>query len=155
MVCVSKLLGQLKLFSQWSGPPLFLGRSHFRPQAHLRSFQCCCGCAFTPAASLRIVSKTYSGVQLLGDISTGTFHPLVPAAFRAAIIRSLHNVHHPGVRATVRLVKASYCWPKMSRDIMEAACTCMGCQLGKIHRHVLPGARTHRRISSPLLTPAH
>ncbi len=57
--------------------------------------------------SLRITSKVYGGAQLHGDISTGTFRPLVPAAFRAAVVRSLHNVHHPGVRATVRLVKAS------------------------------------------------
>ncbi len=101
--------------------------------------------------SLRIVSKTYGCAQLLGDISTGTFRPLVPAAYRAAIICSLHNVHHPGVRATVRLVKASYCWPRMSRDITEAARTCMGCQLGKIHSHISLQpehiAVPHRRFS--------
>jgi len=55
------------------------------------------------------------------------------------------------VRATVRLVKASYCWPKMSRDITEAAHTCMGCQLGKIHRQVSLQpehiAIPHRRFS--------
>jgi hypothetical protein len=36
----------------------------------------------------------------------------------------------------VRLVKASYCWPRMSKDITEIARSCMGCQLGKIHKHV-------------------
>ncbi len=41
------------------------------------------------------------------DISTG--------------VRSLHDVHHPGVRATTRLVKAAFCWPKMGKDITAFA----------------------------------
>jgi hypothetical protein len=92
--------------------------------------------AMRQSPSLSISSRDDSGTQLLGDVSTGTFRPLVPAAFRAAVVRSLHNVHHPGVRATVRLVKASYCWPRMSKDITVLARSCMGCQLGKVHRHV-------------------
>jgi transposase InsO family protein len=60
----------------------------------------------------------------------------VPPVFRQTVIRSLHEVHHPGVRATTRLVKASFCWPKMGKDIAAAARACMGCQLGKVHRHV-------------------
>jgi hypothetical protein len=86
--------------------------------------------------SLQIVRRPAGDTHLLGDISTGTFRPLVPPIFRQAVIRSLHEVHHPGVRATTRLVKASFCWPKMGRDIAAAARSCMGCQLGKIHRHV-------------------
>jgi hypothetical protein len=56
------------------------------------------------------------------DISTG--------------VRSLHDVHHPGVRATTRLVKAAFCWPKMGKDITAFAQSCLGCQRGKIHHHI-------------------
>jgi cleavage and polyadenylation specificity factor subunit 1 len=86
--------------------------------------------------SLSIVSRPVSDTQLLGDVSTGIFRPLVPAPFREHIIRSLHSVHHPGIRATARLVKASFCWPKMEKDITAVARSCMGCQLGKVQRHV-------------------
>jgi hypothetical protein len=55
-----------------------------------------------------IISRPVGDTQLLGDISTSIFHPLVPAPFREHIIRSLHSVHHPGVRATARLIKASF-----------------------------------------------
>ena len=72
----------------------------------------------------------------MGDISTGVFRPFVPAAFRTAVIRSIHEVHHPGVKATTRLVSASFCWPHMGRDIAAAARSCMGCQRGKIHKHI-------------------
>jgi hypothetical protein len=59
--------------------------------------------------------------QLLGDFSTGVFRPLLPAAYRAVAIRSLNDMHHPGVRATTRLVKAAFCWPKMDKDILKNA----------------------------------
>jgi hypothetical protein len=86
--------------------------------------------------SLQIVMRPAGDTNILGDISTGTFRPLVPPVFRQTVIRSLHEVHHPGVRATTRLVKAPFCWPKMGKDIAAAARACMGCQLGKVHRHV-------------------
>jgi hypothetical protein len=92
--------------------------------------------AMSSSPSLQTVRRPAGDAHLLGDISTGTFRPLVPPIFRQTVIRSLHEVHHPGVRATTRLVKASFCWPKMGRDIAAAARSCMGCQLGKIHRHV-------------------
>ncbi len=43
-------------------------------------------------------------VPLLGDTSTAR---LVPIAFRKAVIRSIHDIHHPGIKATIRLVSAS------------------------------------------------
>jgi hypothetical protein len=36
--------------------------------------------------SLQLTSREHGGVQLLGDISTGTFRPLVPAAFRTPFL---------------------------------------------------------------------
>jgi hypothetical protein len=101
--------------------------------------------------TLRIVSRQLNDAQLLGDISTGQFRPLLPDAFRTAAIRSLHEVHHPGVRATTRLVKTSFCWPKMGKDIATVARSCLGCQLGKVHRHIKLQPETiavpHRRFS--------
>jgi hypothetical protein len=65
--------------------------------------------AMHSSPSLQIVMRPAGDTNLLGDISTGTFRPLVPPIFCQAVIRSLHEVHHPGVRATTRLVKASFC----------------------------------------------
>jgi hypothetical protein len=86
--------------------------------------------------SIQVIYRLVGDVHLLGDISTGVFRPFVPAAFRAAVIRSIHDIHHPGIRATTRLVSSSFCWPHMGRDVATAARNCMGCQKGKIHRHV-------------------
>jgi hypothetical protein len=63
--------------------------------------------------SLSVVSKKIGTAEVLGDVSTGVFRPLLPARFRSAAVLSLHNIHHPGVKASRRLISASFCWPKM------------------------------------------
>jgi hypothetical protein len=70
------------------------------------------------------------------DASTGVFRPLVPIQHREAVFQSLHAIHHPGVRATRRLIAARFCWPQMAKAITQMARACLHCQRGKVHRHV-------------------
>jgi hypothetical protein len=53
----------------------------------------------------------------LGDVSTGEFRPLLPPQFRTAAFLSLHNIAHPDVRATCRLVSSRFCWPHLSKQV--------------------------------------
>jgi hypothetical protein len=73
---------------------------------------------------------------VLGDVSTGVFRPLLPARFRSAAVLSLHNIHHPGVKATRRLICASFCWPKMGLFVSALTRNCLHCQKAKVHRHM-------------------
>jgi len=86
--------------------------------------------------SLSVVSKQVGTAEIWGDVSTGVFRPLLPPQFRETAVLALHSIHHPGVRATKRLVCSSYCWPKMGTLISTLARNCLHCQKGKIHRHV-------------------
>jgi cleavage and polyadenylation specificity factor subunit 1 len=72
----------------------------------------------------------------LGDVSTGVFRPLVPIQHREAVFQSLHSIHHPGVRATRRLIAAQFCWPQMAKAITLMAKACLHCQRGKVHKHI-------------------
>ena len=91
--------------------------------------------AMLRSTSLSIVAQTIGGSEILGDISTGTFRPLLPAAFREAAVWSLHNISHPGVKSTRKLICSSFCWPKMSTFVVNMVRTCLYCQRGKISRH--------------------
>jgi hypothetical protein len=86
--------------------------------------------------SLSVVSRKMGAADVLGDDSTGTFRPLLPAHFRAAAVWSLHNIHHPGVKASRRLVCFSFRWPKMGSFVSALVCNCLKCQKAKVHRHV-------------------
>ena len=48
--------------------------------------------AMQQSPNLKIATQLVDGVQLLGDVSTGTFRPLVPRALRHAVFRSLHEL---------------------------------------------------------------
>ncbi len=42
----------------------------------------------------------YPTLSLLGNISTNTFHPLIPLSFCKPIFLHLHSLGHPGIHAT-------------------------------------------------------
>jgi hypothetical protein len=62
--------------------------------------------------------------------------PLVNIQHREAVFQLLHSIHHPGVRATRRLIAARFCWPQMAKAITLMARACLYCQRGKVHKHV-------------------
>jgi hypothetical protein len=88
------------------------------------------------SSSLSVVSKKFGAVEVLGDVSTGVFRPLLPARFRAAAVWSLYSIHHPGVRASRRLVCASFCWPRMGNFVSALIKNCIHCPKAKVHLHV-------------------
>jgi hypothetical protein len=88
------------------------------------------------STTLQITTQAVGDETLLGDVSTGVFCPLVPIQHREAVFKSLHAIHHPGVRATRRLIATRFCWPQMAKAITLMARACLHCQQGKVHKHV-------------------
>ncbi|GBN20567.1 Transposon Ty3-I Gag-Pol polyprotein [Araneus ventricosus] len=75
-------------------------------------------------------------VMLYCDISTQVIRPYIPKTHRYQVFRNLHDLAHPGVRATVRLICSRFVWPKMKQDIVNFTRSCIACQKSKIFRHV-------------------
>ena len=59
----------------------------------------------------------------------------VPKDTRVDIIKFLHNLSHPGVKTTTKLVKQRYFWPSMDSDIKSFVNSCLSCQQSKVQRH--------------------
>ena len=105
----------------------------------------------TSSLQLREMPLPDSGATLLCDTTMDTPRPWVPEALRKSIFRSLHDLSHPGVRATRRLISSRFVWPGMNRDIAHWARSCLQCQKSKVHRHTrsppmrlpTPGSRFH------------
>jgi cleavage and polyadenylation specificity factor subunit 1 len=49
------------------------------------------------------------------DTSTGKQRPYVPAPLQRCIFESLHNLSHPGMKATAKLVSQRFVWPGIQR----------------------------------------
>jgi len=93
-------------------------------------------CPSTQAAvqlpSLQVRAWEVQGVQLLCDSSTGRLRPLVPEVDRPHVFKAVHGVAHPGVRATRRLLRARFIWPKMNADVARWCAECENCQRAKV-----------------------
>ena len=55
-----------------------------------------------------------SSYPLYRDTATG---PLVPLEWRRTVFDSLHNLSHPGIRATQKLITAPFVWPGINTDV--------------------------------------
>ena len=86
--------------------------------------------------SLSIVNVTLDSVDLICDNSTGSLRPLVPEVLCKPLFLALHNVSHPGVRGSQRLVSARFVWPGLSHDVRLWARSSLQCQRSKIQTHV-------------------
>lgn len=76
-----------------------------------------------------------NNLVLLCDTSTSVPRPFVPSSLREDVILSLHNLSHPGVKGTSKLIKHRYFWPSMDATIKPLVTNCLQCQQAKIHRH--------------------
>ena len=69
------------------------------------------------------------------NTSTGTKRPIVPQLWRRTAFNSLHNLSHPGIRATQKLITSRFVWPRMNSDIRHWTRSCIQCQRAKVQRH--------------------
>ncbi|UYV73849.1 hypothetical protein LAZ67_11001128 [Cordylochernes scorpioides] len=76
-----------------------------------------------------------TNISLYCDVSTAKPRPFVPAPCRRIIFSAYHNLSHPGVRATTRMVTAHYVWPAVKKDCALWTRACHRCQVSKTARH--------------------
>lgn len=69
------------------------------------------------------------------DTSIPSPRPFVPLPARKSIFDSLHNLSHPGVKASVKLIKSRYFWPDIDRNIRNWCRECQPCQQSKVFKH--------------------
>ena len=73
----------------------------------------------TALTNLQITSAKLQdkGPEILCDISTGRARPIDPPDFRRSVFEAVHNLSHPGVKATVRLVSEKFIWHGLRRQV--------------------------------------
>lgn len=79
-----------------------------------------------------------TSLKLFCDDSTGVLRPYVPKCFRYEIFKSIHNLSHPGIKASVDLLRERFIWHSLKKDVSSWAKSCLDCQKSKIHKHNKP-----------------
>ncbi|KAK3792218.1 hypothetical protein RRG08_035975 [Elysia crispata] len=75
------------------------------------------------------------GPELVCDVSTGRPRPIVPPDFRRTVFDVVHNLSHPGVKATVKMVSDKSVWHGMRKQVSRWVKECHHCQSSKIQNH--------------------
>ena len=71
------------------------------------------------------------------DVSTGWPHPFVPEQWRHMVFSTLHDLVHPSVHATCKLVARCFMWPGMNKDLSTWSQACCRCQLVNVYQHTV------------------
>jgi hypothetical protein len=58
---------------------------------------------------LRVTTIQMDNTSIMVDTSSGVFRPLVPAVFHRPIFEAIHNLAHPGIRATQAPHRQPFC----------------------------------------------
>lgn len=96
--------------------------------------------SFLEDTSTSLILKKYFfpeyNADLYCDISTKSLRPFVPESLRKTIFKQIHNLAHPGPKASQKLLTARFVWPSIKKDCKLWCQQCIQCQKNKISRHV-------------------
>lgn len=93
------------------------------------------------------------------ETSTKNARPYLTEHFRRIAFDAIHNLSHPGIRTTRKMVSSKFFWPNMNKDIGFWAKTCIQCQRAKVNRHTFaefqqfPVADRFRHIHVDIIGP--
>lgn len=100
--------------------------------------------------------------SLVCHTTNSTTRPYLTKTFRRTAFESLHDISHPGIRTTKKIITGKFYWPSMNKDITNWSKNCIACQKSKVQRHTmselgqfLPSNRLehiHLDIVGPLAT---
>ncbi|GBN33744.1 Transposon Ty3-G Gag-Pol polyprotein [Araneus ventricosus] len=76
-----------------------------------------------------------SEISLYCNVNSESNRFYVPGELRRKIFDNLHNMSHPGIRATKALIASRYCWPNQNKDITNWCRACIPCQKSKAHQY--------------------
>jgi cleavage and polyadenylation specificity factor subunit 1 len=71
------------------------------------------------------------------DTSAGRPPPYVPAPLRLHVFQSVHDLSHPGTKATANLVAQRFVCTSVRKDCRTWARVCQSCQSSKVSRHTV------------------
>ncbi|GFT39470.1 uncharacterized protein NPIL_560841 [Nephila pilipes] len=57
-----------------------------------------------------------SDIPLFCDLSTGTVRPYIPKEYRQRIFSQFHNISHPSIQATTKLIRTRFVWPSIEGE---------------------------------------
>ena len=100
------------------------------------------------ALQMRKIQMPGTSVQLYADVSTSNVRPYLPERHRYPMFRQLHDLSHPGIRASQQLMTSRFVWTGINTDVRLWTRTCLKCQASKVTRHTHSSPGTFAPVST-------
>jgi transposase InsO family protein len=101
----------------------------------------CPSVAEAGSSSLQLQLVPFGDVRVLCDVRGRQPRPFLPLEWRRRVFTAAHELAHPGIRATKRLLAARVVWPGMNRDIAAWCRDCQRCARAKVHKQPAAAVR--------------
>ncbi|KAK3881302.1 hypothetical protein Pcinc_014253 [Petrolisthes cinctipes] len=95
-----------------------------------------------PALQMKKITLPDTQVTLYADTSTDTLRPYIAEKHRHQLFKKLHDLSHPGIRASHQMMSSRFIWEGINKDVRHWARTCIRCQASKVTRHTHSPAAT-------------
>lgn len=89
-----------------------------------------------PTIRVPVESPEHPNLYLVVTRKCGWTQVIMPESKRRELIRIVHKVAHPGIKATQNLVLKQGMWPGLTRDVATYVRNCRNCLRGKTVRHI-------------------
>jgi hypothetical protein len=108
----------------------------------------------TKSSSLSVRTVLVEGASLLCDVARGITRPLVPVEDRPVVFHAIHDVAHPGIHATIRMLSARFLGKGVGKGVAAMCRACQQCQRGKVHKQPTAPVQAIpcRHANSPMCT---
>ena len=70
----------------------------------------------TNTLSIETQTLSDSNTNIVGDVPTKSFQPIVPESMCKQVFDVFHSLSHPEIRATQSLIKERFVWPQMNYE---------------------------------------
>lgn len=84
---------------------------------------------------LKLLEVPGTKYNIYCDVSTNKTRPFIPLELRKTYFKLIHNLNHPGIKATTKLITDRFVWPNINKDCNTMAKQCVQCQKSKVSRH--------------------
>ena len=101
-----------------------------------------------PALQMKKIQLPGTTVHVYADTSTDSCRPYLPKTHRYRVFRQLHDLSHPGIRASQQMMTSRFIWSGINKDVRLWTRTCVKCQASKVWRHTRSPAATFTPVSS-------
>lgn len=100
------------------------------------------------ALQMKRVQLPGTQVHIYADVSTNTVRPYLPQRHRYPLFRQLHDLSHPGIRASQHMMTSRFIWTAINKDVRDWTRRCTTCQASKVTRHTRSPTATFTPVST-------